>query len=156
MQEQICGGRYLRCHCKGQSQRSRSKVFIQYLSRSMAKPTERPVCPAKTQISLGIRPVWSESLLSAWRSLRSLAILRAHSKDSDQTGHLPSLIGVFARHTGNFLGFVMWWLIYVHDLETLYTKHEWMKKGQYAMLIRYPLQSIKKTNIKNTKAIQNG
>ena len=32
---------------------------------------------------------------------------------------------------------------------------EW-KKGQYAMLISYPPQWIKKTNIKNTKAIQNG
>ena len=28
---------------------------------------------AKTQISLGIRPVWSESSLSAWRKLRPLA-----------------------------------------------------------------------------------
>ena len=28
---------------------------------------------AKTQISLGIRPVWSESSLSAWRKLGSLA-----------------------------------------------------------------------------------
>ena len=31
------------------------------------------VPPAKTQISLGIRPVWSESSLSAWRNLGSLA-----------------------------------------------------------------------------------
>ena len=31
------------------------------------------VSPAKTQISLGIRPVWSESSLSAWRNLGSLA-----------------------------------------------------------------------------------
>ena len=31
------------------------------------------VRPAKTQISLGIRPVWSESSLSAWRNLGSLA-----------------------------------------------------------------------------------
>ena len=31
------------------------------------------VCPAKTQISLGICPVWSESLLSTWRKLGSLA-----------------------------------------------------------------------------------
>ena len=29
--------------------------------------------PAKTQISLGIRPVWSESSLSAWRNIESLA-----------------------------------------------------------------------------------
>ena len=31
--------------------------------------------PAKTQISLGIRPVWSKSSLSAWRKLESLAML---------------------------------------------------------------------------------
>ena len=41
--------------------------------------------PAKTQISLGIQPVRSESSLSTWRKLRSLAIHFAHSEDSDQT-----------------------------------------------------------------------
>ena len=57
------------------------------------------VHPAKTQISLGIRPVWSESLLSAWRKLGSLATHWAHSEDSDQTGWMPRLIWVFAGHT---------------------------------------------------------
>ena len=38
------------------------------LSRLTTKPTKWHVCPAKTQISLGICPVWPESLLSAWRS----------------------------------------------------------------------------------------
>ena len=47
--------------------------------------------PAKTQIRLGIRPVWSESSWSAWRKLGSLATHWAHSKDSDQTGGMPSL-----------------------------------------------------------------
>ena len=37
--------------------------------------------PAKTQISLDIRPVWSESSLSAWRKLGSLPTHWAHSKD---------------------------------------------------------------------------
>ena len=32
-----------------------------------------------------IRPVWSESSLSAWRNLGSLATRWAHSEDSDQT-----------------------------------------------------------------------
>ena len=44
------------------------------------------VHPAKTQISLGIRPVWSESSLSAWRKLWSLTTHWAHSEDYDQTG----------------------------------------------------------------------
>ena len=61
----------------------------------MTKPTKWPVRPAKTQISLGIRPVWSESSLSAWRKLGSLATHWAHSEDSDQTGR----IWVFAGRT---------------------------------------------------------
>ena len=65
----------------------------------MTKPTKWHVHPAKAQIGLGIRPVWSESLLSAWRSLGSLAIHKAHSEDSDQTGWMPRLIGVFAGCT---------------------------------------------------------
>ena len=32
------------------------------------------VRPAKTQISLHIRAVWSEALLSSWRNIGSLAI----------------------------------------------------------------------------------
>ena len=70
-----------------------------YLSRLMTKPTKWHVCPAKTQISLGISPVWSESLLSARRKLGSLATHWAHSKDSDQTGWMPRLIWVFAGRT---------------------------------------------------------
>ena len=35
------------------------------MSRSTTKPSKWPVRPAKTQISLGIRPVWSESSLCA-------------------------------------------------------------------------------------------
>ena len=54
----------------------------------MSKPTKWYVCPAKTQISLGIRPVWSGSSLSAWRHLGSLATHWAHSEDSDQTGRM--------------------------------------------------------------------
>ena len=38
------------------------------------KTSKWHVRPAKTQISLGIRPVWSESSLSAWRKLGSLVI----------------------------------------------------------------------------------
>ena len=49
------------------------------------KTNKVSVRPAKTQISLGIRPVWSESSLSAWRKFEPLAIHWAHSQDSDQT-----------------------------------------------------------------------
>ena len=57
---------------------------IRYMSRLMTKPTKWSVRPAKTQISLGICPVWSESSLSTWRKLGSLATHWAHSEDSDQ------------------------------------------------------------------------
>ena len=57
------------------------------------------VRPAKTQISLGIHPVWSESSLSAWRNLGSLDTHWAYSEDSGQTGRMPRLIWVFTGRT---------------------------------------------------------
>ena len=74
----------------------------------MTKPNKMSVRPAKTQNSLGIRPVWSESSLSAWRKLGSLVVTHwAHSEDwadaqADQSlcwGHI------------HFVGFVMSQLI---------------------------------------------
>ena len=73
----------------------------QYLNRLMTKPAKWHVRPVKTKINLGIGPVWSESALSAWRKLGSLATHWAHSKDSDQTWR-----------TRHFAGFVIRWLIY--------------------------------------------
>ena len=46
---------------------------------SRDKTNKVSVRPVKTQISLGIRPVWSESSLSAWRNLVPLATHWAHS-----------------------------------------------------------------------------
>ena len=57
------------------------------------------VHPAKTQISLGIRPVWSESLLCASLVAKDPSFLHADSEDSDQTGRMPRLIWVFAGRT---------------------------------------------------------
>ena len=62
-----------------------------------------------------LRPVWSESSLSAWRKLGSLATHWAHSKDSDQTGQMPRLIWVFAGCTCHYAGFVTRWLIFVTE-----------------------------------------
>ena len=67
------------------------------------KTNKLTVRPAKTQISLGIHPVWSESSLSAWRKLGSLATHWAHSEDSDQPGRMPRLIRVFAGRTVTLL-----------------------------------------------------
>ena len=74
------------------------------------KTNKVTVRPAKTQISLGIRPVWSESSLSAWRNLGSLATHWVHSKDSDQTGRMPRLILSLRWAHTHFIGFVMSWL----------------------------------------------
>ena len=73
----------------------------------MAKQTKWYVRPAKTQISLCINPVWSESSLSAWRKLGSLVAHCAHSEGSDHTGRMPRLIWVFAGRTCHFVGFVV-------------------------------------------------
>ena len=67
-------------------------VVKREMSRPMTKPTTWHVRPANTQISLGIRPVWSESSLCAWRNLEFLATHWAHSEDSDQAGRMPRLI----------------------------------------------------------------
>ena len=70
-------------------------------SCSVTKPTKWSVHSAKTQIRLGIRPVWSGSLLSAWRNLGTLATQSADIEDSDQTGRMSRLIWVFAGCTGS-------------------------------------------------------
>ena len=62
------------------SQMSISRMQID-MSRCMTKPTKCPVCLAKTRISLGICPVWSESSLSAWRNIGPLAPYWAHRED---------------------------------------------------------------------------
>ena len=53
------------------------------LSITMTKPTKWPVRLAKSQISMGIVPVWSESSLSTWRNLASVATHGVYSKDPD-------------------------------------------------------------------------
>ena len=59
--------------CFSYRSKSRGKRKKLNMSHHMTKPTKWHVCPVKTQISLGIRPVWSESSLSTWRKLGSLA-----------------------------------------------------------------------------------
>ena len=96
---------------------SESESNKQHMSHLMTKPTKWHVRPAKTQISLGIHPIWSESSLSAWKELGSLATTWAHSEDSDQTGQMPRLIWVFAGRTCHFIGFVMTRLIWARPCE---------------------------------------
>ena len=88
------------------------RAAFQSLSCLMTKPTKWHVCPAKTRISLGIRPVWSESSLSAWRKLGSLATHLVHSEDSrsDWADALADLSLRWAQ--SHFVGNVMRWLIF--------------------------------------------
>ena len=52
-----------------------------------------------TQVTLGIRPVWSESSLRAQWVAKDPRFLHADSEDSDQTGRMPRLIWVLAGRT---------------------------------------------------------
>ena len=94
------------------------------------------VHPAKTQISLGISPVWSESLLCASWVAEDPSFFRADSEDSDQTGRMPRLIWVFTGCTvillvlswgGSFL-FTSWRRMLLETMQKwgyLYKHCEW-------------------------------
>ena len=72
------------------------------MSRRMTKSTKWPVRPAKTQISLGIFPVWSESSLSAW-SIGSLATHGAHSEDWSNWVDAQADLSLRRAHRSYFL-----------------------------------------------------
>ena len=92
-------------------QTDRSENRSGYISRRMTKPTKWPVRLAKTLISLGIRPVWSQSFrcpheetlgpyLPIERTLKTLIRLDGCPDWSDSS--------LCASH---FVGFVVLWLI---------------------------------------------
>ena len=64
-------------------------IWLKYELPHLTKPTKWPVRPAKTQISLGISPVWSESSMCAQRVAKDPSFLHADSENSDQTGAMP-------------------------------------------------------------------
>ena len=80
-----------------------------YMSRLMTKTNKMTVRQAKTQISLGIRPVWSESSLCPQWVAKNLNFLHVDSDVSDQTGRMSRLIWVS-------VGFVMRRFSYIHKL----------------------------------------
>ena len=61
------------------------------------------VRPVKTQMSLGICPVWSESSLYVQWLAKDPSFLHADSEDSDQTERMARLIWVFAGRTATLL-----------------------------------------------------
>ena len=98
------------------------KITIYSYESPHDKTNKMTVRPAKTQISLGIRPVWSESSLCAQWVAKDPSFLHADSEDSVQTGWMPRLIWVFAGRTGYFVGFVMRRLIYTTSTGLKYYK----------------------------------
>ena len=76
----------------------------EYMSCLMTKPTKWHVRPAKTQISLGIHPVFAVRMQKAWVLSYPLSTQRRLS-------WYPGW-SVFAGRTDNFVGFVLWRLIY--------------------------------------------
>ena len=97
------------------------------MSRLMTKPTKWHVRSTKTQISLGIRPVWSESSLSAWRKLGSLATYWLCSDLAD-----PRLICVFAGRTIILL--VLSWgdsnVVFIICSLVTWNEVKWLDNGQ--------------------------
>ena len=76
-----------------------SVLILSHFEPPHDKTNNVVVCPVKTQISLGIRPVWSESSLCTQWVAKNPSFLHADSEDSDQTGRMPRLIWVFAGRT---------------------------------------------------------
>ena len=79
--------------------------IIWLLSLRMKTLAKWLVRPVKTQISLGIHPVWSESSLCPQWVVKDPSFLHTDSKDSDQTGRMPRLIWVFAGRTWHLFRF---------------------------------------------------
>ena len=79
------------------------KVLLTIIELRHDKTNKVSVRPAKTQISLGIRPVWSESLLCTQWVAKDPSFLHVDSEGSDQTGRMPRLIWVFAGCTVTLL-----------------------------------------------------
>ena len=82
-------------------------AFASRLSHSMTKPTKRHLHPAKTHISLGIRLVWSEPSLSAWRNRGSLAIHWVHSENSESLLD-AQVIFCFFHAAAQYYGWTQW------------------------------------------------
>ena len=85
-----------------------------YLSRDMTKPTKW-LCAQWRLRSARASAQSGQSSLSAWRKLASLATHWAHSEDSDQIGHIPRLIWVFAGRILTLLVFSCRGLFNVDD-----------------------------------------
>ena len=112
-----------------------SSLKILIVSRYMTKPTKSHVRPAKTQISLGIHPVWSVFAVPSWVA-RDPSFLHADSEDSDQTGWMPRLIWVLTGRSYRFVGSVVLRLVWDHKKSRcnrwIGPRHEKMRLREFA------------------------
>ena len=81
-------------------------VKVKQITRNDRKRNFGHVRPAKIQISLRIRAVWSESSLSAFSIAKDTKILYADNEDSDQTARMRRLIWVFVGRTREEITFL--------------------------------------------------
>ena len=74
---------------------SKSLFLQDYIGNDVRESTHGRLRPAKIQISLRIRAVWSESSLGAFWIAKEAEFLHADKEDSDQTARMRRLIWVF-------------------------------------------------------------
>ena len=86
-------------------------LYIPQMWDNLSSYSKMSVRPAKTQISLGIHPVWSESLLCTQWVAKDPSFLQTESEDwSDWADAKVDLSRRWAH--SHFVGFVMSWLIF--------------------------------------------
>ena len=79
--------------------------------------------PAKIQISLRSRAVWSESSLDAVWIAKDVKFLHAENEDTDQTAQMRRLFRVFLRRTCQKVCFLTLWLN--HDRIKWFCEQRW-------------------------------
>ena len=82
---------------------------VQSQNKPRHDKTNKMSGPAKTQISLGIPLVWSESSLSAQWVAKDRRFLLAHSEDWSDWADAQADLSLCWAHA-HFVGFVMSWL----------------------------------------------
>ena len=90
------------------------------MSRPMTKLTKWHVRPAKTQISLGVRPVWSVFAVHMKKARVLSYPLRAQRRLWSDWADAQADLSLRWPHT-HFVGFVMSWLIYSMTVRPLKT-----------------------------------
>ena len=91
------------------------------------KTNKMSVRPAKTQISLGICPVWSVSSLCTQWVAKDQSFLHVDSEDPDQTGQMPRLIWVFTGGTVTLLVSSWGGLFAIVTFRNI--RHHWWRLG---------------------------